>query len=244
MTPQEVRSEIERLVNAMIQAKLAIDVNLPVLRRDGSDVLVTWPAYAGGALSDNQSGSIQEYRRMVLNRQYTCALIDGALIQISFTFRNAQLIGNRLCYYPCPLVFEQDDWDPSEIPLLDLFDDILVEEFDDVLESIAEPELRSTLARLRMRGPIRFEYAPGQQTSAHPASHAHIGEGDVRIPVFGPLSIGHFLRFVVRHYYPGIWLRANDFREWPQISGKRCITTDEQEGLFVECRPRRSLRFW
>jgi hypothetical protein len=156
---------------------------------------------------------------------------------MSFTFRNAQIIRNRLCYYPCPLIFEQGAWDPAEIPLLDLFDGLVAEEFDEVLESIAQVDARRTGPRLRMRGPIRFDYAPEQQTTTHPASHVHLGGDDVRLPVFGKLSVGHFLRFVIRHY-PQYWTSAAALRQWPQETGARCITTDEEEGLFVECRTR------
>jgi hypothetical protein len=42
MTPQEVRADIDRAINALSEARLAVDVNLPVLRRDGAEVLVTY----------------------------------------------------------------------------------------------------------------------------------------------------------------------------------------------------------
>jgi hypothetical protein len=182
MTPQEARSEIERTTNALAEAGLAVDFNLPILRRDGPEVIVTWPAAPpqGRVFSEGFLASIQEYRQLVVQRQYTCALVDGALVQISFTFRNAEMIRNRLCYYPCPLTFQAGDWDPTEIPLLDVFDTVLVDEFDGVLDGMGDALPNPSPPRLRMRGPIRFDYAPEQQAETHPASHAHIGGDDAR----------------------------------------------------------------
>jgi hypothetical protein len=239
MTPQELRGEIERAVNVLIDVKLAVDANPPILRRFGSDVLLTWPTQAGeGAFTDNQFGTIQEYRRLVLTRQYTCAFVDGALVQISFTFRGDDVIANRLCYYPCPLVLEAGVWDPTEIPLLDLFDSLVAEEFDEVLRIVGQSDPARYSPRLRMRGPIRFEYAPEQRADDHPASHMHLGREEARLPVFGPLSFGHFLRFIVRHHYPEFWTYSAVLRGWRQTTGTRCIAPADEEGLFIDCRAR------
>jgi hypothetical protein len=239
MTPQGAKDEIRRIGSALVDAGLAIDSNLPVLRRSGAETIVTWPADpVGGPLSDHLFGTIEEYRDLVLRRQYTCALIDGSLLQLSFTFNNARLIRNRLCFYPCPLALDQAQWNPEEIPLLDFLDDLLVEEFDYLIDSMAGNTAGTRTARLRMRGPIRFDFAPDQQANNHPASHVHIAGEDVRLPVFGPLSAGHFIRFIVRHFYPKMWVTTHPFQHWPQTAAARCVTPDDEESIFLDHRTR------
>lgn len=199
---------------------------------------MAWPTHPlqSASFFDHRFGTIQEYRHLILNRQYTCAFVDGALLQMSFTFRNGKLTRNRLCYYPCPLIFNQADWDPTAIPLLDFLDDLFADEINEVLKAIVEPESSSATIRLRLRGPLRFDFAPDQQAPLHPSSHVHIeGEG-VRVPVFGPLSIGHFIRFITRHYYPSIWMTTDALRAWPQALATRCVTIEEEGCLFLDCR--------
>src|SRR5579863_5171103 len=136
MTPRELRSEIARVATTLVETGMAIDLNLPVLQQAGQEVLVTWPKVGDSqtTLTDNMFATIQEYRHLILNRQYTCVLVDGALLQMSFAFRNTRIARSRLAYYPCPVAFESQTWDPAEVPLLDFLDDLLIGEFNNVVE--------------------------------------------------------------------------------------------------------------
>jgi len=88
--------------------------------------------------------------------------------------------------------------------------------------------------RLRARATLRFDYDPGRAATDHPGAHLHFcGEGS-RWPTFGPLSVGHFVRFVFRHHYPDIWAEHEFLRQWPIQRGVRCITQADCEQLFVD----------
>jgi hypothetical protein len=231
------RSEIARSLTALSEAGLTVDLNYPVIRRAGSQLVVTWPNFVSppNHTQIGYHGSVPEYRRLVLDRQYNCAMVDGSLLQLTFAFDGGDLVSNRFCYYPCPVSL-QDIWEPSEISLLDLFDELLIEEFEDMTEAVLGGALPGDGIRLNMRGPVRFEFAQAQQSSSHPASHLHLGGQEVRVPVFGALSVGHFLRFVVRHYYPETWSHSATFQRWPQDVSARSITPEEEQQLFLECR--------
>jgi hypothetical protein len=62
--------------------------------------------------------SIAEYCAHLSNGAYTVVLFDGALIQLSIDLNHQQIVGYRLCYYPCP--FDIDSKDLASFPLLDL----------------------------------------------------------------------------------------------------------------------------
>jgi hypothetical protein len=55
---------------------------------------------------------------------------------------------------------------------------------------------------------------PELQTETHPASHLHLLDEVCRWPVFGPICVGHFIRFIFRHFYPKIWSEFEKLRNW------------------------------
>jgi len=235
MTPSSVRSEVARLNGTLLQEELAISVNGSILKRAGSRVIVTWPSTNGGALSDHVFASIQEYRYLLANREYTALLFDGALIQVSYTFEADEFIGHRLCYYPCPLVLSPDSGIPE---FADYFDSQLSSELE--LQNgllYATAPIDSALS-LRLRGPLRFDYDLRNTAEGHSATHLHIVHEDVRWPIYGPMSIGHFVRLVFRRFYSS--LEIESLREWPLQYVRRTVSPDDEAGLFIECRHERA----
>jgi hypothetical protein len=231
MTPTEARSEIARLVVALLDANAVIDVNTATLRRRGNDTLVTWPAAGDTSLSDQVFASLQEYRRFVIDRQYTALLTDGALIQISYTFNQNEVVAQRFCYYPCPLIINPGDLE-SDFP--ELFDLYLLEELDSQKSNLSDAAIADPSLRLRLRGPMRFEYDIRNAGPGHAASHLHVLLEDSHWPIFGPLSIGHFVRFVFRRFYVSDDLAL--LRDWPITHQNRTVRPDEEIELFIECR--------
>src|SRR5579864_5017938 len=125
MTPADVRSQVARLNATLLDSNFAVAVNGSVLKRNGSNVLVTWPSASSGALSDHIFGSLQEYRHFLGHREYTALLSDGALLQVSYSFDHEDVVAHRLCYYPCPLLLRPEGTNAS---FIDDFDDQLANE--------------------------------------------------------------------------------------------------------------------
>jgi hypothetical protein len=149
---------------------------------------------------------------------YSAVLYDGALLQISYDFTGRSLVGHRLCFYPCP--FDVD------IQLLQS------EPIADVVAMYRESgETKSFL-----RSPCRFDYDDQNPSSEHPSVHFHFNKADCRWPVTHPLSIGEFLAFVFRHFYPSIWAAHQFLRQWPrERAGNRMISPTEEADLHVAC---------
>ena len=231
MTAAEVRSEVSRLNATLLENNIAVAVNGSVLKRSGTNVVVTWPSSSDGALSDHVFGSLQEYRHFLGNREYTALLTDGALLQVSYAFDREDIITHRLCYYPCPLMLRPDG---TTGDFIEDFDDQLAAELEAQQAVLYASSNVDPVFGLRLRGPLRFDFDARNAGPNHSASHLHVLQDDSRLPIYGPVSIGHFVRFVFRHFYPSLDVTA--LREWPLKHGGRTVTNDEEFELFIECR--------
>lgn len=205
---EEARLDIIHFLDLVVrEALLALPPNYPVHREINGIHEVSW----SGAPRDGLRGKYgefatpAEYRALVENRQYVAMLKDGGLLMPTYWFKDDELVAHNLCFYPCPLAIDQpsDDSEESD-PFVEIFDSLLAAELQcstlekDIYNGTCE-------SRLIMRGPIRFDYAPEHARDGHAASHAHIAHPECRVPVFGPLSFGHFIRFVFANHYPS-WL--------------------------------------
>jgi hypothetical protein len=62
----------------------------------------------------------------------------------------------------------------------------------------AAEELRS---RLKLTSPVRFDYDSEFSDERHAHSHVSFNKDTCRIPAYGPISLGHFIRFILRYFY-------------------------------------------
>jgi hypothetical protein len=206
MTIAEACSEGAKANAALLEAGLAIAVNPLIPFRVGDKTRLSWPQAKDFSLvlTDNVYASINEYRQCFSGGHYMALLQDGALVQVSYDFRHGVIVGYRFCYYPCPLLWPEDqdagDWDGFN----DLLQGTLYTQIEDLetLGQTAEEAPSGSAERLQLRSPIRFDYAPETRSAIEPASHVHISGANARIPVYAPLSLGQFLHFVIKHYYP------------------------------------------
>ncbi len=233
MTPNDARSEITRLAADLLRSGLAVSINSPIVDRDGHAVRVTWPTWRNepGLFSSNPSSSLLEYRKFVAGNHFICLMRDGGIIQISFDFENNEVSGHRMCFYPCPVLL------PSEFAVSDTdeLDLVLLDELQAHIEAI-EKQIDPTEIRLRLRSPIRFDYAPN--SNSDPSSHVHVSGPNVRVPVVSSLSVGHFVQFVLRHFYPATWADSalESVTRWPIEQRNRCISPQDELQLHLSCR--------
>lgn len=236
MTPSEARSELSRLAIGLLKSGLAGTINVPIVANRNGTARVTWPA-AGteepGVFSMLPFASITEYRRMVLGNHFTALMRDGALLQLSIDIRGNEVVGHRFGYYPCPILLPED-FNVLDFEALDL---LLIYELEANLASL-ESEAPLVANRLRMRSPLRFDYAPDAASESEPASHLHILNRDSRVAVHGALSVGHFIRFVVKHFYRREWEdhALHELTRWPIRDLSRTISIEDEGSLHITCR--------
>lgn len=238
MTPKDVENDTSALVSSLLEAKLAVDSNPVSLQRRGNFQHITWPSALGAPpVEPDDFATVAEYRTLVRSRYYTCMLVDGSLLQIGYAFKRNDLVKHRLCFYPAPVAIDPSEFEP-EIDLGDLVDLYLEEELTAFRQLTAVPPLpgSSAATRLRMRSPIRFDYDLEAQDEDHPATHLHISHENCRWPVSAPLSVGHFARFVFRHFFPEYWISHAFLRDSVLRPCDRSITPTEELELFIDSR--------
>jgi hypothetical protein len=219
-TPKALANQLRNLLNLLLESEIAIIANPVVEEHFGHRTRVTWRSRRPtiGMLSSSAFATVSEYRNFIDSEMYSAILFDGGMIQISYDYSGSDLIGHRLCYYPCPF-----DMDPALLrtePLADLID--------------IYKDNRETATNLR--SPCRFDYDEQNAESDHPAVHMHIIRANCRWAVSGPVSVGHFIRFVFRHFYPDIWSVHPFLRKWPQErAGRRMIGRLDELDLHVTC---------
>ncbi len=219
MTSSSCATDIRNLIDALSSAGIVLDSNPVGVTGAGARLRVSWVGTTGAlALWQNDSPSLAEYTTWLRNRQFSVVLRDGALLQVSFDFQREDLVGHRLVYIPCPF-----DFDPElllEIPLLDL------------LEDFGPP----SIGDIRLRSPVRFDFDPAAAAPGHAASHLTVVAGSCRVASAGPLSLGHFVRFVFRQFYPELWNTHPFLRQWAQASSNRTLLPDEESELHINWR--------
>lgn len=222
MTPSAIRSEIDQLARKLLVAEIAIDLN-PIIRADVGDntSIVTWVNCTPSA--DQVFATLGEYRSLVRNRQFSVIVLDGSLLQFAYRFRRRTLVEHRLCFYPCPFPLKPDEWaryQDAGFGLLDILDYFDLNEYED---------------RIRLQSPLRFDFDLENVAANHPATHLHISRDGCRVPVFAPLSVGHFARFVFMNFFPEQWEAHEFLRTWPRTRYDRTLASCDRTQLHLEC---------
>lgn len=227
MTPNNVRQDISAFASYLLEKGLAIGYHGPVVKTYGALSYVSshWQPEVNIDDENEESdesrfASVREYLFFLQEGSYTIVLFDGALIQTAYAFERGKLTRHRLGYYPCPveLDFRGEDY----------------ENFVEVVEDkLAQKDLESFLCR----SPIRFDFDSDAAREGHPASHVHMNSTDTRVPVYGPVSFGHFAKFIFRNFYGAAWQAHERLRHWPIRFWNRTVTIEEQRQIYFDCRP-------
>jgi hypothetical protein len=190
------RYELSLYINSVIKIKSRIG-NHPVdtITTNRYTQVTTGPTYE--TENDDDFFSPEYYIQSFRNGDFSAVLFDGSLIQVRFDFRNDRLVGHRLCYFPMPCTVDEEllaEYSPA-----------------DVVELYVSEEPK----KIRLRSPIRIDYNQYVSTS-EPSVHLHLIQKDARLAAVGPLSLGHFVSFVFRTFYPKIWADHLFLRDFPR----------------------------
>lgn len=221
MTVNQVRRNVDELRKALFKEDLAKDFNRIVINEfRGHIKVVTWAECL--PYTDLRFATLDEFGWLLRKRQFSILLFDGSLLQISYKFKRGTLIEHRLCFYPFPLrldVEELDNYLGAGFGFLDILE-----------EAFSFGEFKE---RLSLQSPIRFDYDMERAAANHPASHMHLLRNECRVPVFAPLSVGHFIRFVFRRFYPEQWKEFDFIRGWPCQEFDRTVTVEQERQIYL-----------
>jgi len=213
MTKTEVLSQINQLTSKLIAVSLSEEQNFPS-EKDGS-IYISGSHDLSIALRNISYEEI--YSVLDRDKNYNIKMIDGALIQIMYSFDedSGDLKKYRLAFFPSPSLEEfQNNSDLYEL--------------DEIYADIISKSIVSS--------PIRFDYDPTNfKILEHPRSHLTIGQyKNCRIPVSAPLTPNIFIDFILRNFYNTAKKKFSDelnFDKKPCFNN--CIHGDEQSILHL-----------
>jgi hypothetical protein len=204
---RKIQDEHQAFMDALIERSLLIDANpLEVHEyqaydsrgRPTSEMSLVWGGASGLSYLFSEHSSIEQYLEAIRRRDYNFCLADGSIIQIHYRLERDGVKYHRLCFQPCPYPYPfdgQEDLGLADIPDL-----------------MSPGEL---IRDVRLASPIRFDFDRHFSDEKHAHSHLTINRASCRVPAFGPVSLGHFMRFIFRYFFeaefdePGWWPEVN-----------------------------------
>lgn len=212
MTPNQLRNDIQNACDLLTDKGVSLFSQPIYTERNDTTVRITWKQTSITHAKPHKFGSIEQYISIIQDSSFTCVLLDGSLLRLSYTFERNDLISHNLWYYPCPFNIPREE--------------LLIDPLLDIIEIYAE----SGVDQWRMKGPIRFDFdAKRAYSISHPASHVHFQHEYSRIPARKPLSPGRFLKFIFLNFYQELLSKYSFLSEWPEDNFNQTIFPDEEQ---------------
>ena len=240
MNKNLITDDINKLLLLLLENGYLVDYKPAIIRDNLADnmLAITWvdAPHSLFNILYGEHATIPEYRHLIENRYYHGLLFDGAIIQFGCLFQNGEFIKHRFWYYPCPVKFSDDiitDFQTNEDVLL-YFDDHLSKEAEQIQSCVKKTDFSNYRGHFRMVTPIRFDFDLKAQKKGHSASHMTLLNKECRIPVYGPISVGHFARFIFKNFYPSIWEKLSDLQQHRLTFINRSILQEETQDLYFD----------
>ncbi|MBD2122400.1 DUF2290 domain-containing protein [Trichocoleus sp. FACHB-262] len=210
-----VLNEIETITKKLIELGLSDSQNFPrcnLFGRNSHEINYDGMQDLSIVLRNVEYADI--YRELDQSRNYNIKMLDGALIQIMYVFRDSELISHRLAFFPSPFLQEFQN-QPEIYELDDIYADII--------------------ARNILPVPVRFDYDPGNyQELDHPKCHLTLGQfKNCRIPVCSPIMPSIFIHFILRNFYNTAFRKFTNELKLSKNYFQETITFLEKQVLHI-----------
>lgn len=179
LTPLEILRQVHQITSNLIELGLSDTQNFPVQNDVGAgEKEISTTNGLGVALKNIPYGDI--YKELERTQSYNIKMLDGALIQIQYRFKNDDIISHRLAFFPSPTL----------------------EQFQNKPEIYNEDEIYADIIMKNIVPfPVRFDFNK-DTVHGHPNSHLTLGQyKNCRIPVSAPLTPNNFIRFILQSFY-------------------------------------------
>ena len=182
MRARPLGADVQNALDFLAASELALYTNQVSL----TSTRLSWRDYGSGTgfLRARGPATVEQYLAWVRGGEYSGALRDGSLLQITYDVQEDVVVGHRLAYVPCPVIVDEE-WLTEGEPIAD----VVSVSLDDV-------------GGVTLRTPVRFDFDAAAARPGHPAAHFSINSDDCRVACIAPLHPYRFVDFVYRHFYP------------------------------------------
>lgn len=184
-TPLSIKDRINELASKLIELGLSDDQNVALLKKTAkAEIKIGFPGESAISIALKDRDYEEVYQELVEARAYNMKLLDGAMVQMMYEFRDGTLLRHRLAFFPSPRLIPF-----QEEPDLYLQDTLFAE----------------IVSRRIVPFPFRFDFDAREgifEELVHPKCHLTLGQYEnCRIPVTAPLTPRWFIDFILRNFY-------------------------------------------
>ncbi|MGI0492564.1 DUF2290 domain-containing protein [Alkalinema pantanalense CENA528] len=189
---RNIYRQIETITHKLVTVGLADKLNFPScnsVAKDSYEIAYSGQQDISVALKNVEYAEV--YKELDIHRNYNIKMIDGALIQILYSYKQSILSSHRLAFFPSPFLHE----------------------FQNEPEIYQEDEIYADIiAKNILPVPVRFDYDPENYSELdHPKCHLTLGQfKNCRIPVCSPITPNAFMDFILRSFYNTAFRRFTD----------------------------------
>ncbi|MDM8548030.1 DUF2290 domain-containing protein [Candidatus Venteria ishoeyi] len=208
LQPNIIYKQIQEITSKLIEVSLSVEQNFP----SNQNGVISYSGINDISIAMKNLAYEEVYKKLEETKNYNIKMIDGALIQLLYKYKNKELISHRLAFFPSPNL-ESFQNEPELYENDELYTDIL--------------------AKNIVTFPIRFDYDPKNfKELEHPRTHVTFGQyKNCRIPVSNPLTPELFINFILRNFYNTAFIRYTDNFPVSHSYFNRTIT-DKEKGVF------------
>lgn len=201
-------NQIQRITSKLIELNLSVEQNFPSNHQGN----ISYKGIQDISVVMKNIAYEDIYRKLEETKNYNIKMIDGALIQLLYSYDGKELVSHRLAFFPAPNL-ESFQNEPMTYETDAIYADIL--------------------AKNIVTFPIRFDFDPKHfEEIEHPITHVTFGQyKNCRIPVSEPLTPELFVNFILRNFYNTVF---NKYSHQIPVSND-CFNktiTDKEKGVF------------
>lgn len=210
--------EINKITEDLIRFGLSKSQNFPCVI---SNSIITWSGQTDISFSLKDIDYNIIYKAIDDGNNYNIKMLDGALIQMMYTFNRDNLVSHRLAFFPSPRLEKYED-NPTAYEEL-YFDEAI---YHDMISKNIVPF------------PIRLDYNNCEEMHVdikHPRTHLHLGQYEnCRIPVKSPITPYAYMHFILRNFYSAAFEKYFfDYDFSSETNFEDSITCNEKKILYL-----------
>jgi hypothetical protein len=212
---QDILNDIKNMTTQLIKVGLSVKQNFPICQSFAGKVhKLTYGKMQDLSIVLKNIKYEEIYNELDHNNNFNIKMIDGALLQLLYTYQGNKLISHRLAFFPSPYL-ESFQNEP------DLYEE------DEIYADILEKNI--------MAVPIRFDYDPNSfKEIDHPKSHLTLGQfKNCRIPVTSPITPSLFICFILRNFYNTAFHKFSNELKFQDVLFDETITNLEKKLLHI-----------
>ena len=215
ISSNNIYQEIQNITSKLIQCSLCNEQNFPSQQNSsGNKVIISYSNMQDFSIALRNIPYKDIYQELDKNKNYNFKMLDGALIQLLYSYQKNKLISHRLAFFPSP-------------DLESFHNEPEIYEEDEIYADIIAKDILPT--------PIRFDYDPKSfKEIDHPKSHLTLGQfKNCRIPVSSPITPNVFMKFILQNFYHTAFKRHESELSFPKTLFDNTITAQEKEILHI-----------